>query len=282
MRYDFYVFSGTGNTRKVCEKIKETLEREGNKCSFNRIARGENAVEKIDGELVIGFPVHAFNAPVPAEEFVKELPDATDGRKTYLFATSGEPLKLNDCAFVKISRVLEEKGYDVCLTERFVMPYNIIFRHSDEMAARMWATAEKGAINAAYEMINGEKNLVKTSLTERAASGAFRIEHAAMSLIGRSFAVTDGCVGCGACAKVCPQKNIVIKDGKPCFGKDCVGCMGCAFSCPTDSIRTGVLNAWRVNGKYDFGAEPAKDEEICKYLRKTYLKYFQNAESVIK
>lgn len=282
MKYNFYVFSGSGNTDKFCRAMEKELVAMGNESEYWLFRKGEKypSFGECDA-AVFGFPVHAFNAPAPVIEFLGKVPEGR-GRRAYLAATSGEPLTLNDCAFFAAEKILTEKGWQVCGEYRYVMPYNIIFRHSDGMAARMWRIAEANAAKAAKEMAEGIIRLAEPKTRRKAVSAAFRIEHAAMPLIGRGFRATDECVGCGLCERVCPQANIYIENGRPTFGKNCVGCMGCAFSCPKNAIRTGLLDKWRVNGKYDFNAKPAGDKEICRYLEKTYLKYFQKEESVLK
>ena len=85
-------------------------------------------------------------------------------------------------------------------------------------------------------------------------------------------------MGCGACAARCPERNIRMEGGKPVFGGHCTGCMACAFFCPRDAVRTGILNGWRVNGAYDLTAPPAEDKEVCRYCRKSYLRYFHSYE----
>jgi MinD superfamily P-loop ATPase len=51
------------------------------------------------------------------------------------------------------------------------------------------------------------------------------------------FHVTDSCVACGKCEKLCPVNAIQIKDGRPVWkGKSCSHCMSCIQNCPTESI----------------------------------------------
>ena len=82
------------------------------------------------------------------------------------------------------------------------------------------------------------------------------------------------------CARGCPQKNITMANGKPVFGGHCVGCVKCSFGCPEGAIKIGVLNGWRVNGSYDFSGVPATDDEVCRYCRRSYIKYFREAEKL--
>ena len=43
-------------------------------------------------------------------------------------------------------------------------------------------------------------------------------------------------MACGICTKVCPMKNINIKDAHPAFGKNCVSCGACLQDCPRNAM----------------------------------------------
>lgn len=279
MRAVFNVFSGTGNTDKVCRAIMAEWTGAGVECKYVHIGKDCEVRDpnKFD-RMVIGYPVHAFNAPQPVFEFIKKLPQCSGGVLVYLVKTSGEPLGLNDGSCAHMYDLLRKKGYKVCGEYHYVMPYNMIFRHSDGMAARMWQAALRRIPFESREMLEGRVKKLKKGPLNRLVSFIFRIEHPAMHMIGKSFKVTDACTGCGKCARGCPQKNITMANGKPVFGGHCVGCVKCSFGCPEGAIKIGVLNGWRVNGSYDFSGVPATDDEVCRYCRRSYIKYFREAE----
>jgi ferredoxin len=52
------------------------------------------------------------------------------------------------------------------------------------------------------------------------------------------FTVSDFCVKCGLCAKICPVGNISIEAGKPQFTHKCEQCMACVQWCPQKAINT--------------------------------------------
>lgn len=281
MRALFCVFSGTGNTLKVSERLAEELRIYGVEADIYNVRAGAGLPDISGYEmLLVGYPVHAFNAPASVLSFLKALPRA-ENTPAYVIRTSGEPLKLNDASGITPHRLLNKRGYEVKGEFSFVMPYNIIFRHSNQMAARMWQAAELRIKKAAAEIAVGQGEIAKINLFQRLIAFVLRIEHTAMPYIGRFFRTTDACVGCGICAGECPQNNIKMQDGKPKFGKTCVGCMACSFVCPKDAVKIAILNKWRVNGKYSFEGKPATDDEVCDYCKKAYLQYFEESENIV-
>ena len=81
MRALFNVFSGTGNTHKVCRAIMNEWIASGAECKYVSIekdceVRNPNEFDRI----VIGYPVHAFNAPQPVFDFIKRLPECCGER----------------------------------------------------------------------------------------------------------------------------------------------------------------------------------------------------------
>lgn len=103
----------------------------------------------------------------------------------FFVRTSGEPLALNHAAVLAPRRILQKKGYRVAGDLHYVMPYNIIFRHTDGMAARMWETVVRRLPADAAAIEAGSGRLPRVGLFGRAAALAVRIEQPAMPLIGR-------------------------------------------------------------------------------------------------
>ncbi|MDE7373275.1 MAG: EFR1 family ferrodoxin, partial [Clostridia bacterium] len=222
------------------------------------------------------------NAPTPIYDFLKRFPvcQGFEG-EVFLLRTSGEPLSLNHASGIVPARILKRRGYLVVGEFAHVMPYNIIFRHPDGMVSRMDAASDLKIVKDCDDLEAGSGWRAKVNPFKRAFTFMVRIEHPAMPAIGRTFRVKKKlCVSCSKCAKVCPRGNITMKDGKPKFGGHCVGCMACAFLCPKDAVRTSILNSWRVNGKYSFEGEPVEDKKVIRYCRRSYLRYFHEAEAL--
>ncbi len=263
-----YLFSATGNTEKVTKFFVDELINDGVETTVKKIEDGEDFTSA--DYIGIAYPIHAFSAPENVLRFAENMPDGNE--KVFFIKTGGECLHYNDASSGKLAKILREKGYDVVADFMYVMPYNMLYRHSDSMADKMYFTAKRKAARDADKLVSGEKLKVgKDSLV----SIIFRsVEQPFMKLNGKRFKVDyDKCVGCNACVNNCPQKNIAVENGKFVFGNNCIGCVRCSFCCPKSAISIGLINMWKVNGKYRFGTEEPTEYEV-KYLSKSYKKYF--------
>ncbi|MDL2238379.1 EFR1 family ferrodoxin [Christensenellaceae bacterium OttesenSCG-928-K19] len=50
------------------------------------------------------------------------------------------------------------------------------------------------------------------------------------------FNISDACIGCGKCVRLCPDKNIYMENGRPVIGDNCEQCMACIQWCPAQAI----------------------------------------------
>lgn len=281
-----YVFSGTGNTKKACDIYKNEFEKNGVETTLYTVKKGfENLPDPNNFDYVgFAYPIHGFNAPYIMLDLAKALPKANGTKQYFVVKTSGEPLKINNVSSIKFNDIMKKKGYVLMSEYHYVMPYNMIFRHTDEMAARMKNTLEQLAPVEAREIICGVEHKLSKVPFGRFVARGMRIEQPAMKVNGRFFKV-DGnkCIKCGACAKNCPVGNIKMDgNGKFSFGGDCVMCTRCSFNCPTNAFDIGMLNGWKVNGRYSYKLpEKPEEDKHAWYCKKAYKRYFEEAQKKI-
>ena len=285
-------FSGTGNTRKVAEKYAESFAELGHYAylvSVDGFPRDKALTDEFFAKLAeadlvgFGYPVHAFNAPSVMLKLAKFLPKQPDEKRAFIFNTSGEPLRLNNISSIKFTHMLKRRKYTVFSEYHYCMPYNIIFRHTDEMAYRMWNTAEQLIPLDVRDIAQGTPHILK-----RVACGSFvawvmRCEHWGARLNGTQYKIKKECVHCQKCVNVCPTHNIKIdKNGNIRFGGNCLMCMRCAQLCPKDAIKTGWFNKWKVNGAYTFEKpQTSQQQKYNKMLTEAYDKYFAECDARI-
>lgn len=276
-------FSGTGNTQKVVDCYANIFASQyGDDVTVTRMEDKFNYdVNKFD-IVGFGYPVHAFNAPSIALNFCKKLPKLASKKPAFIVNTSGEPLKLNNISSLKLTSILKRKNFVVNNEYHYCMPYNMIFRHGDEMAYRMWTTAQLLAPLDVKQIKDGVKSHLQRVFMGHFVAWVMRCEHWGGRLNGKQYKVNEHCVNCNKCVNICPTNNITVKDGKIKFGGKCLMCMRCAHLCPTDAIKIGWFNSWKVNGAYSFKKPKSPDtKHYNKMLTKAYKKYFELADKRI-
>ncbi len=285
MKVILYVFSGTGNTLSVAALYKKYLDAN---VEIYRVSEKSGPFPAPDGyDLIgVGYPIHAFNPPEPIIKFVKSLP-AVAYRRAFIFKTSGEGLHLNDCSSQKLIKILSKKGYDIAFERHIVMPYNMIYRHSDAMAKQMWIYAQALVELNCREISERKREKIKQPFYKTFYAPPLRwLEQKFAHIHGPLFRVNaKKCVNCNRCVNICPENNIRIENGKFKFGHRCVLCMGCSFNCPSDAISVGIFKFWKVNGSYRL-TELEKDDSIpfpivpdkAKGMQRLYKKYFRECD----
>lgn len=288
-----YVFSGTGNTQLVAELYKKYLtDCETTIYMLGKHAEGESVPSPLDYDLVgLGYPVHGFNAPQVMNNFCKSLPaiDTDAGRKkTFIFKTSGEGLTFNNYSSQKIIRMLERKGYEFITERHYVMPYNMIFRHTPQMVKSEYIYADAQVRLNVQELAEGRKNKIHYCPLRYWFVPIVRIEWIYARLQGPFMKVNmKKCIKCMKCVKACPLGNIKYIEEKDRFkfGTNCALCVCCSFGCPTSAISIGLLNGWKINGSYQIqktAADSSLDfpfftekEKLKGLYRWLYYKYYQ-------
>ena len=290
MKVLIFYFSGTGNTEKIANLYAKAFEENGDEVVMGALPDIEH---KLGGTnlndfdmLGFGYPIHAFNAPANVLKLARMLPELTEPKNAFVFKSSGEPVRMSDVSSLKLIKILKKHNIFVTNEYQYVMPYNIIFRHSDEMAYHMWEVAKKVVPLDCREIKNGVPKKAKRMFMGGVLAWFLRIEHWGARFNGKRYKVNSDCVRCGLCAKTCPANNIKITDdGKIKFGKNCLMCMRCSFTCPKNAIKIGLFNGWKVNGAYSFAMPPsnapALPDKHANYCKKAYHRYFREAEEKI-
>ena len=284
-----YVFSGTGNTMRICSLYKKEFEKHGIETTLYSVQSDMSDFPDPESFDYVGFayPIHAFNAPKIMLDFARKM-KSVPHKQFFILKSSGEPLKINNVSSLRFVSILKRKGFVLQSEYHYVMPYNMIFRHTDYESVKMWQTAKKLCPINAKEVLDGVAHKLSRVFLGRFWAWLFRIEQIAMRINGKFFKVkSDRCILCRKCERACPTRNIRIDEkGKFRFGNDCIMCTRCSFHCPTDAFKIGVLNGWRVNGAYplDLSTDEKNGEPKSKhewYCKKAYARYYAEAEKKI-
>ncbi len=267
-----YYFSGTGNTKRIVDLYRQYFIQQNRVVTLVEISNDTEPVAIADA-VGFAYPVHGFNTPEIVVKFAKKLMSAKDVY-SFIIKTSGEPLPLNNASSQELCNILAKKGYAVSQEHHYVMPYNMVFRHTDAMASKMLAVAKNRIPKNAQSILDKKIDRLHFPLMARILACLCKIERLAFRLNGRLYKVKKKkCIDCQKCYTSCPVCNIRCDGGKIKFQGNCIGCARCFFNCPADAISIGLLNCIKVNGIYNFDVS-TQDVSIGRYCKNSYKKYF--------
>ncbi len=289
-----YYFSGTGNTEYVAKLALKTFTELGYSARLAEITdydHAENRDYSCENYDLAGlfYPIHAFNAPKKVNEWTKL--GYLKNKPFFIIKTSREALSVNDASSLISVKNLKAHGCEFLGEKHVLMPYNIHFRHDDSLVKQMLLTAQTVTPEFVKKIANGERFALKPAFYAKLVEATLRpLEQNGARLVGKHLKAGDGCTGCGACAAICPNKNVSLaanKNGEkhPVFGKNCMICMRCVMNCPQKAIKiTRYLRGWEVCGRYDFKKILADENISPNYItedyngamKKSYKKYFLN------
>lgn len=238
-------YSATGNTEWVARWLS-TLLVDGHLYSMQEYVEREGDVlkeMKADESLGILFPVHGWGVPAPVRRIIRSLPDSLATPYIYMVCTCGDDIGYTADEF---SRLMAERSLvcrlscSVCMPESYVgLPgFDVDI---PEIEDRKLSEAEVTVREIAQRVKGREEGaFVNEGPFPGLKSGLLRTCFNRFLVTDRYFHVEESCVGCGKCARSCPETNIRMEERPVWTGSGrCTTCMACYHTCPYHAIRFG-------------------------------------------
>ncbi len=243
-------FSGTGNSKYVAERLSKALGDEA--LSLNeRIRNGDTSPISVDGSLVVVAPTYAWRIPEIVREHILKTEFKGVNKVWFVMTCGGE---IGNAGHYN-QKLCSQKGLSYMGTFQVRMPENYIVMFTAPPPEKVDGLIQKAEpyIDEAIHLIKkgGKAEGNHNKLIDKIYSGPVNLLFYPFFVSAKKFRVTNNCIGCGKCERVCPLNNITIKDKKPVWEKNCTHCMACINYCPTEAIEYGRKSAGKV--RYYFG-----------------------------
>ena len=233
-----FYFSGTGNSLMAAKAVANKGEQIVNMATARRV---NNYAFDIKGERIgFVFPVYCFTLSDVVLDFVRNLKIE---RPEYVFAiiTCGGGM---GGAGKFLTNEFKKKGIHLDYVTQLVMPDDTVFYYDIEPKEKT-----DDIINKAKDrLIEIKKDLdVKKNQSAKGISSKYLRPIYHLIAGTKKFYVTDDCIGCGMCAKNCPDEVIGMKNNKPIWmKKHCAKCSACINRCPKSAIQYGKATEKRL------------------------------------
>lgn len=236
MKVGIYYFSATGNSLAVARDLAREIP--GAEVLPVTAALKPDYRQDYDC-LGIVFPVYMFGLPLIVTEFLRKIQPKRDA---YVFAVAnygGLPGRALNMArgMLRKRGIILSGGFGVTMPGNYTPLYGAISEK------RQKAMFEQEAAR-----VREIASLIREKSPAFSEEGPFLMNYLLYLLLYRAgssripssdtrFRVTEKCVKCGICQRVCPVRNIELREGKPAWLHHCQHCMACLQWCPTEAIQ---------------------------------------------
>lgn len=254
-----FYFTGTGNSLYIAKQIEEEP------ISIPQVIK-KDKLDFSDDSIGIVCPVYGHEVPPMVKDFMKKAEFHTD--YFYMILTYGN----RHGGAAELARNLcLECGIEPDYINVVLMVDNWLPSFDMEEQKHMDKNVEGQMDKILGDLKNREHKISEVTDQDRAAHIEFltRMKGLPEDAWQHLIRVTDRCIGCGICEKVCPSGSIHVENGRAVHVPgNCQTCLACAHHCPEKAIG---INMPEENPNARYRNEHISLGEIIKANQQTHL-----------
>ena len=231
-------FSGTGNSKYTAELFCKEYDNESRTFSIED-PEALTAVTESD-LIVFAYPVQFSTVPKIMRDYITDHSELWRNKKVFIIATMG--LFSGDGSGM-LGRLLQSCGAKVIGGLHLKMPDSI----ADEKALKRPLEKNRELVKQADQKIKESVKCLKAGKPTQEGIGLLHrlagffgqrayFGHKTRRYSSKLKIDNDKCIRCGICEKLCPMKNISIKEQNAVSGDRCTMCYRCINKCPKQAL----------------------------------------------
>jgi len=229
-----FYFTGTGNSMYVGREL------ENDAVSIPQVIHKKDMHFK-DEKIGIVAPVYGHELPDMVNDFIKRA--QFDTEYLYCIATYGSG---HSGAGAWLNDLFDSCGKHLDYANVILMPDNYLpgFNMEEERHRESFLDIEGQLAGIREDILHKRQFILPAGLMERMMHRqAVNMKHRIVTaeFLKNLYSITDSCIGCGICSKVCPAGCFSVKEGKIVQDSSgCQMCMACIHACPQNAIQLNM------------------------------------------
>lgn len=229
-------FTGTGNSRYIARELGNLLG-DSMYSIGDDLRNGRTGHFTKEPTLVFVVPTYMSRMPPNVEKYIQDSDFLGCGCAYFVF--SAAQAVGNAAKYCK--KLCDKKNLIYMGTAAVKSPANYVVMY--DVLPKSEAQQEMERSIPAMEKLADQIRHRSMIKLDDAFSGHKPFSAVAPAILkmasAKDFHVSDACISCGSCERVCPLGNVSLQNGKPVWGARCTHCMGCISICPKKAIDYG-------------------------------------------